>query len=113
MLAPPGALDPDDPHEPGHLVTADVVAGLAHRRGQLVRPIEAAVRPPDLQGGVGHVGVVPVGLAHRGRLVGVVGARSDRRVVLGEQPADRLDSEAVPEPVDVADDHRSLRSSSA
>jgi hypothetical protein len=92
VLAAPDTLDPDDGHQPGHLVAADVVAGLAHGGRQLVGPIQAPVRPPEVHGGVGHVGVVPIGLADRGELVGVVGARGDRHVVLGEHPADRLDT---------------------
>src|ERR671919_950772 len=47
------------------------------------------------------------------RFVGVVGARGDRHVVLGEHRADRLDPEPVPMRVDVVDDQRSRRSSSA
>ena len=46
-------------------------------------------------------------------LVGVIGARGDRHVVPTEHPADRLDPEAIPIGVDVGDDQRSLRSSSA
>jgi hypothetical protein len=37
----------------------------------------------------------------------------DRHPVLGEHPADRLDPETVPIDLDVDDDHRSRRSSSA
>ena len=60
------------------------------------------------------MGVVPVSLGHEpASPVGVVGARGDRHVVLGEHPADRLDPETVPVGVDVGDDQRSLRSSSA
>ena len=113
VLAPTGAFDPNDAHQPGGLVPADIVAGFAHGRGQLVGPVEAAVRPPDAQGHVGHLSVIPGGLGHRSRPVGVVRARGDRHVVLGEHPADRLDPEPVPKLVDVGDDQRSLRSSSA
>ena len=45
--------------------------------------------------------------------MGVVAARGDLDVVLGEHPADRLDPELVPVLVDVRADHLSRRSSSA
>jgi hypothetical protein len=44
---------------------------------------------------------------------GVEGARSDRHIRVGQRGADRLDSEDVPIPLDVVDDHREGRSSSA
>ena len=113
VLAAPHAFDAEDAHQPRDLIAADVIAGVAHRGRELVGTIETAVRPPAVQRDVRHVRVVPVGITDRARLVSPIGARGDRQFVLAEHPADRLDPEAVPMRVDVVDDHRSRRSSSA
>jgi hypothetical protein len=71
VLASGNALDTDDAHEPGHLVAPDTMTGVDHGGDQLGRPIRAAVGPPQVQSGVGHMGVFPVGRTDRTGVAGV------------------------------------------
>jgi len=65
VRVPSDARDTHDPHQLRDLVPADVMAGLAHRDGELVGPMETAVGPPDIQRDVRHVNVGPFGAGAR------------------------------------------------
>ncbi|MET9658384.1 hypothetical protein, partial [Streptomyces sp. NPDC006510] len=62
---------------------------------------------------LGEFFVAPAAGRRQAVVGGVVGARRDRRVRLGEDVADRLDAERLLVLVDAGDLHRSGRSSSA
>lgn len=47
-FAAPHTLDADNPHQPGHLVSADVVAGPTGGFPQLSGPVDAVVVLPQL-----------------------------------------------------------------
>src|SRR5690606_28754230 len=110
-LSPPAdALDAQLPHQPGHLVPADLMAGASGGLPELVGPVDLAVRDPQREQDLGHHRVAdgPSRRLDLAALGGVVGARSDL-----QDSADRLDSELVTMAVDVIDDHFDGRSSSA
>src|SRR5690606_41511093 len=92
-LSPPAdALDAQLPHQPGHLVPADLMAGASGGLPELVGPVDLAVRDPQREQDLGHHRVAD-GPSRRLDLAapgGVVGARSDL-----QDSADRLDSELV------------------
>jgi hypothetical protein len=113
MLPADRADDPADPHQPGHLVPADVVAGAAGRMPQLPGPVDAPVVLPQRPQLVGQVGIGQLGLGERSLAAGVVGGRRDLDPGLGQDRTDRLDAEPTPVGVDVVHDHLSRRSSSA
>ena len=69
--SPPHTTDAEDPYQPGDLVPADVVG------------------PARLEEAICHLRVLKAGVRHRPRPMGVVGARSDRHVVLTEHSTDR------------------------
>src|SRR4029453_9775755 len=112
-LSAEDAADPGDLHQPGHLVAADVVAGAASRMPQLPGPVDAPVVLPQRPQLVGHVCLAEFDVGQLGLVAGVVGGRRDLDPGLGQDRTDRLDAEPLPVGVDVVDDHRSRRSSSA
>ncbi len=113
VLTSADALDTGDGPQPGHLVTPDLVPCLGHRMPHLANPVHVAVLAVQVNDHVDQDRFGPEGVGDRPPAVSVVAARGDLDVVLGEHPADRLDPEAVPIGIDVGDDQRSLRSSSA
>ena len=113
VLAPADALDAGDGHQPGHLVPPDLMPGLGHRVPHLADPVHVPVLAVQVDHHVDQDRFGAQGVGDRPPTVGVVAARGDLNVVLGEHPADRLDPELVPVLVDVRADHLSRRSSSA
>ena len=87
------AADPDDLHQPGHLVAAEVVAGAASRMPQLPGAVDAPVVLPQRPQLVGQVGVGQLGIGQRRLAAGVVGGRRNRDPGLGQDRTDRLDAE--------------------
>lgn len=113
-LATHDSLDFADPHQPAHLVAAHLVTSVFHHMPHLADPVEPPVGHIQSMHGVGGVGLGPGGVADRAADFGrVVGGRGDRQAVLGEHGADRVDPEPVAVSVDVVDDHRIRRSTSA
>ena len=82
---------------------------------ELAHTVEPAVGHPQVEQGVGVIGVAELSRRHRPlRLGGVVGGRGDLHAgLLGQHTADRVDPELVAVGIDVLDDHRSRRSTSA
>src|SRR3954451_9095984 len=112
-VAPAYALNTGDPHEPADLVPADPVAGAAHRMPHLPDPVQLVVPPPQVDDGIHRIRLVQLGRGNRHSLVGAVRVRCDRNAVLGEHGTDRLNTELLAVVVDVGDDYRIRRSSSA
>ena len=101
-------------HQSAHLIPANVVTSVFHRMPELAHPVEPPIGHEQLVHGVGGVRIGPVGVTDRAAGLGrVVGGRGDRQPVLTQHGADRVDPETVPVSVDVVDDHRSRRSTSA
>src|SRR3954468_3931861 len=71
------------------------------------------VLPPQIDHGIHQIRFGQLGSRDRGPLVAAVGVRRDRDAVLGEHGTDRLDAELAPVVVEIGDDYRSRRSSSA
>jgi putative transposase len=110
LAAPADALDAQLPHQPGGLVPADLMTGTAGGLPELVGPVDLPVRDPQHHEDLHHHRV-PQRPSRRLDLAGlgrVVRARSHL-----QRPADGLDSELVTVTVDVVDDQRCGRSSSA
>jgi hypothetical protein len=105
--------DPDHPHQSRDLVTAQAQARAAGGVPELAPPVDATIRTMQVPQHVGAVGVVEIRRGDPLMDGGVVGAQGDRDAMLGEHGADQRDPEAVAVGVDVVDDHRSRRSSSA
>ena len=94
-------------------VPPDPMPSLGHRVPHLPDAVRVAVLAVQVDHHVDQDRFRPQGVGDRPATVGVVAARGDLHVVLGEHPADRLDPETFPVPVDVGADHLSRRSSSA
>jgi hypothetical protein len=102
-------LDSHGPHQPGDLITADVVAGTRAASTACAPRRPCGSRPTAPSGSASSAASrAPVPTARTAALGGVVGARGDL-----QHPADRLDSELVTMLVDEPDDHFCGRSSSA
>ena len=94
---PPATAHPSMPgctHQPGDLVTADVMAGAAGRLPQLVRPVDPVVRHPQRDQDRHHHRVTQRPRRRRPGLRRVVGRRGDLQPC-SQHPADRLDPEHV------------------
>ncbi len=94
MLAAPHTFDAENPHQPGDLVPADGDTRPERSDPQLLRPVNAPVRYPQVIQPVSHARVVVVGGGNEPlRSAGIVGARGDRHPVQVEHSAYRLDPE--------------------
>src|SRR4051794_28514668 len=113
VIAATHSLHAGDPHQPAHPVPADPETGAAHRPPHLADSVQLPVLPPQSHDGIHQIRVLQVGIGNRGPLAGMVSVRRNRYIVLGEHGTDRLDAEPLPVIVDVGDDYRSRRSSSA
>jgi len=80
---------------------------------EVLCPVEAAVRPPQVDQLVRSRGIVQVRSGDLAAAPGVVGARGDLNFMPAEHTADRLDPEAILVGVNVGDDQEGRRSSSA
>ena len=113
---PFAAPDPGDarrPHQPGDLVTADVVAGPAGGLPQLAGPVDPVVVLPQLQQHRRHHRVAAGPRRRRAGLGRVVGARGHLHACRSQDGADGLDPELVAVGVDERDYFLCWRSSSA
>src|SRR3954471_23055148 len=113
VIAAAHALHADDTHQPAHPVAADPETGAAHRPPHLADSVQLLVLPPQSHDGIHQIRVLQVGIGNRGLLAGMVSVRRNRYIVLCEHGTDRLDAKLAPVVVDVGDDYRSRRSSSA
>src|ERR1700756_554990 len=112
-FAPPGTGDPGSAHEPGDLVTADIVAGAPCCFPQLASTVDPVVVLPQLLKHRCH-DRVPAGPGRRGsRLDRIVGARSHRHPCRAQDGADGLDPELLAVSVDERDYFLCWRESSA
>ena len=114
-LAAHHTINASDAHQPRHPIAAPAVTCTFGGVPQLAHAVDATVGHPQVEQGVGVVGVVKIGRRHRTLLLGgVVGGRGDLHAgLLGQHTTDRVDPEPFAVRVDVLDDHRSRRSTSA
>ncbi len=95
------------------MVTTDLLAVVERGGVQFRGPVQAAIGPPDTEQPVRRVSVVEIPGRYGAGLVGVERARGNLGAMLGEHGADRLDPETGAVLIDVIEDQRSRRSSSA
>lgn len=114
VFAADGSGDAGDRHQAGHLIAPDVVASAFHRPPELASAVDTPIGDEHSVDGVRGVGVGQLRFGDPSAGLGfVVGGRGDADAVLGEHGTDRVDPEPLPVSVDVVDDHRSRRSTSA
>jgi len=112
-FAAPYAFDASGTHQPGHLISPDVMAGSAGCFPQLARPVDAVVVLPELAQRRPKLGVT-LGSCRRSPGLGVVvGARGHRHPCGVQDGADGLDPELGAVGVDEVDYFLCWRSSSA
>src|SRR5690606_10089648 len=91
-----------------------VVTSAFHRVPEFADTVDAPIGHIHRVHGVRGVGVGQFGGGDTSARLGlVVGGRGDADAVLGEYGADRVDPETFPVGVDIVDEHRSRRSTSA
>ena len=115
----PHPFDPGCPHQPGDLVTADVIPGPPGGLPELVRPVDPVVVHPELAQDRHHDRIAQRALRGRTGLDRVVDAGGHLQPCLTQDPTDGLDpqltslEDLMPVGVEELHHHRCWRSSSA